>query len=200
MDNKLILKKILLIALKNEQPTTVSEIIKETSIKILGSKVVDLYIFTNKKFAEKILIKNAVEIKRALDIVENKKIKNIYINNKILDHLNLSELVGKKNIDTINLENFAKNKTNETSWEGQVENSIFSYETFVLNKKRVVLKFYNKFLKKEYEKEISTSIIKGKIYFLKRQKLIKMIKSLLELSYVPLDSDTKEIINLLKID
>gem|GEM_PF-2548266 len=68
-----------------------------------------------------------------------------------------------------------------------------------MNKKQVNLKFYNKILNKEFKKEINTSIIKNKLYFAKRRRLIKMIKSLLELSYTPLDNDTKKIINLLKI-
>jgi len=113
MNNKLILKKILLIALKNESPTTVNEIIKVTTIKMLGSKIIDLYFFTNKKFAEKIIIKNSQEIKNAVKMMHDKKIKNIYINNKLLNTLNLSELVGKNNIDTIDLDNFLQTKTNE---------------------------------------------------------------------------------------
>jgi|GEM_PF-2194513 len=113
MNNKLILKKILLIALKNESPTTVNEIIKVTTIKMLGSKIIDLYFFTNKKFAEKIIIKNSPEIKNAVKMMHDKKIKNIYINNKLLNTLNLSELVGKNNIDTIDLDNFLQTKTNE---------------------------------------------------------------------------------------
>lgn len=193
-------KKILEDALKKEEPITVVEIINYTSMKFLGSKTTDLYIFTKKTFINKILLSNIQNIKKSVETIEDRSVKNIYLNNKLINSLELKELKSKKNINTININSIKDKSLHEVSGENDIIESIFSYETTVGSKKKITLKFYNKFLVKEYSKEINTSITKGSRTFFARRKLVKKIKELLELKYEPSDNNTKEIVKLLHID
>lgn len=200
MNNAELTKETLFLALKNEENTTVNEVIKLTSFKLLGSVNVDLYIYTTKVFADKILRKNILNIKNAVFTIYSKKVRDVYLNNSLIDNSILVELSAKKDIETINADSVFHDKTNEISGENNIIKSIFSYETSLLNKKKITLKFYNKYLGKEYSQEINTSILKGITKYFKRKRLIKKIKSLLELKYKPNTNDTKELVELLHLN
>lgn len=192
------IEDILLEALKKEETIVKKEVINATSMKFLGSNSTDLYLFTQKNFVSKILKTNILNIKDAVLKIEKKNIRNIYLNNKLVSTFKLKELSSKKSIDTIDMESL-KNRNNDLSNETNIIESIFSYETLAINKKKIELKFFNKFLSKEYTIEIKTSLIKGIISFFPRKKLIKKIGKLLELKYEPSTNDTIEILKLLHI-
>lgn len=199
MSNKELINKTLDAALKNESLTTVSELKKVTSFKLLGSTNVDLYVFSTKKFVSRIIEKNILNIKDAVMVFYFKKVRNVYFNNNLIDNSILTELSAKTDIKTINADFNFDDFTNEISGENNIVESIFTYETSIMNKKKITMKFYNKYLEKEYKEEVNMSILKGGLKYFKRKKLIHDIKGLLELRYDPNTNDTKELVELLNL-
>ncbi len=192
---------VIRIALKSDDPIIVEEVVKYTSFKYLGTtNNVDLYIHTGKKFVESKIKSNILAIKDAIDEVEEKKVRDVYINN-IKFELELKELNSKNNnnIGLIDISSLTLDKTNEMSGENDIVEELFEYESSVLNKTKVTLYLYNSTLNKEYKQEILMSTVRNKLS-IKRKSLINEIKKLLSLKYEPHNNDTKEVIKLLGLN
>ncbi len=189
-------KKILDIALANEDPIVLMEVTNNTAIKYIGTNSIDLYINTSKTFAAKIIEKNILKIKEAVKEIDDKVVKDIYINN-IKYELNLKEIYRTDDkASLISLDSMTREVTNEMSGENDIIGDMFEYESSVLNKTKINLALYNKELGKEWKEEINTSVIRNK-FSMKRKSIIKQLQQFLDLKYEPSNNDTKEVIELL---
>ena len=199
MINKVLTKKILTKALSNIEAITLKEVIKGTSLKYLGINDVDLYIFTNKIFIEKVIINNILKIKTTILEIEKKRIRYIYLNN-IKRETSLKELTSKNTIGTIDMNSIKKELTNEVSGENDIVSETFEYESSILQKKKVTLVFYNKFLNREYKQTIDINLFSGISKKYKKRGLSNKINSLIKIGYKPTTNDTKEVMTLLELN
>ncbi len=188
--------EILSKALHNQNKTIIDEIAKVTAFKYLGTNNVDLYISTRAEFAEKKIRANLLAIKDAVKEIDNKIVRDVYINN-VKCEVELNELRSKHEIELIDLDSISDDKTNEMSGENNIVDQLFEYESSVLNKNKVLLHMYQKDMNKEWKEEINTSIVKSR-FSLKKRNLTKTLNRLISLKYVPNNNDTKEVIELLK--
>ncbi len=198
IDNVKHFERILISALPNEEALTLDEIIKWTNIKYIGISDVDVYIFTNKKFVEKIINKNLNKIKQAIKDIDNKSVRSIYLNGE-KQNFELKELDSKRTIDTINMDTIKSERTQEISGENDIIQETFKYDSSILNKKQVSLIFHNKELNETKRIRIKTNILNNKIYFIRRNKLKKNLSELLSLRFVPNTNDTQEVIKIFKL-
>lgn len=189
---------ILIKSLKTEGNITIKEVIKDSSFKILGETEVDLYIFTNKLFSQKIIIRNITNIKDTIHFEYKKSVRNVYINNKLLNQ-EIKELSTKNDINKLNANKLQETNTNEISGENDVLSSTFAYEKSVLNKRKVTLVFYNKKTNREDTFVIKTSSVYNPLLIVSRKLLVKKINNYLSMGYQPYSNDTKEIIELLHL-
>ncbi len=199
MLDKSLVEKILIKAIGMNSPITLEEVVKGTSMKYIGVTEVDVYIYTNKKFVERIINNNLFKIKQAIIEFDEKSIKDVYLNGN-MQNFNIKELNSKKTIATIDMSTIRKERTNEVSGENDIINETFHYESTVLNKKIVTLVFYNKELNKTKIMTINTRVLNNSIFTIARNKLRNNIKSLLELRFKPNNNDTKEVIDILNIN
>ena len=199
MINKVLTKKILTKALSNIEAITLKEVIKGTSLNYLGINDVDLYIFTNKIFIDKVITNNLLKIKTTILEIEKKRIRHIYLNN-IKRETSLKELTSKNTIGTIDMNSIKKELTNEVSGENDIVSETFEYESSILQKKKVTLVFYNKFLNREYKQTIDISLFSGISKKYKKRGLSNKINSLIKIGYKPTTNDTKEVMTLLELN
>ncbi len=193
------MEKILREALKKEEKIVIEEVIKSTSMKYIGSTNIELYVFTTKNFAEKIINKNILNIKEAVRKIDEKIVSDVYLNNKKIKIDAEIELTSKKTAVKIDLDSLRKEGTNETSGENDIIEEIFKYENSILNKKRIKISLYNKHLNKEFSKEINMNFFKNPLFKLSKRKLINQLNELLYLKYEPNNNDTKEFIEIMHI-
>lgn len=191
-------RDVLLKALSHEEPVTVAEVIRGTKFKYLGSSNVDLYVYTDKNYIDRIIKNNILRIKVAVNEIENKSVRDFYLNNKKLE-VNLDELRSKNNIETITLDSLKKERTNEISGENDIMSEMFTYESSVLNKRIINISLNNKELNKEFTLNINGNTLRNPFNFIKRKRISNKIKRLIELKYEPNNNDTKEIVELLHL-
>ncbi len=190
--------EILRKAFPNDSQTIIDEIAKCTKFKYIGTATnVDLHIHITKGFAEKKITGNLFAIKEAIEEIEDKNVRDVYINN-VKQEVQLGELNSQHQMGLIDLDTISLEKTNEMSGENNIVDDLFKYETSVLNKTKVTLFLYQKEINKEWKEEINTSIVKNKFSF-KRKALARTLRRLIDLRYEPNDNDTKEILELLEI-
>ncbi len=190
-------KDVIRKALEGEDPIVIEEVVKYTSFKYLGSSTdVDLYINTGKNYVETKVRVNVLAIKDAINELEGKTVRDVYINH-IKFEIKLKELNSKKNsIGLIDISSISNDKTNEFSGENDIVDELFEYESSVLSKSKVILHLHNAVLNREWIEEVQMSVVKNKLS-IKRKSLISKIRQLLDLKYEPNNNDTKEVIELL---
>lgn len=200
MENEITIDQILKKAFENLDPFIVNEIVKETTLSFLGSTNVDLYITVNKKYIEKRIRSNLVNIQRAITELGGKTVRDTYINQQKVE-ISIKELENKESIKTISVEDFKKERTAEISGENDiVKESGFKYDASILNKKVIAIEFHNKSMNKQYKVEINKTVLTNGINFIQRRKLVKKINWLLSLKYEPVNNDTQEVMDFLKIE
>ncbi len=182
-------------AFQNDDPIVVEEIAKDARLKYLGTTSIDLYVHTSKTYVAKKIEGNILAIKDAIFELENKNVRDVYINN-VKHELIINELNSKQDIGLINLKTLNIDKTNEMSGENDIVDELFEYEMSVLTKSKVMLHMYQKTMNREWKEEISMSLIRSRFSF-KKKTLVKRLKELISLKYEPNNNDTKEIIELL---
>ncbi len=182
-------------AFQNDDPIVVEEIAKDARLKYLGTTSIDLYVHTSKSYVAKKIEGNILAIKDAIFELENKNVRDVYINN-VKHELIINELNSKQDIGLINLKTLNIDKTNEMSGENDIVDELFEYEMSVLTKSKVMLHMYQKTMNREWKEEISMSLIRSRFSF-KKKTLVKRLKELISLKYEPNNNDTKEIIELL---
>lgn len=187
-------------AFKDYDPFIINEISREITIRFLGETNIDLYIVTTKKYIEKRVRNNLINIQEAINKLVGKTIRNIYVNQELIE-LNIEELKNKEIIKTININDFKREKTIEISGENDiVKESSFKYNASIFNRKKINIELHNRRSNKQYRTEISTSILTNPLGHFKKRKLVKEIKGLLQLNYEPTNNDTQEVIEYLNIN
>lgn len=181
-----------------DDPVVVEEIIKGSNYKIKGSLTLDLYVYTDKNFVAVKIKNNISKIKEAIQFLEDKTINEVYIDN-VKREVKIEKLHSKHDINILDLSSMDEYGSSELSGENDIVNELFEYEESVIEKNKVTLHMHQKEWKKEWKQEVSMSVIKNKLSF-KRRSISKKLKELTSLRYMPLNNDTKEVLNLLNID
>lgn len=184
-------------AFESEDPIIVNELIKDSNYKVKGNESLDLYIYTDKQYLVQKFKSNIINIREYTSKSEGKHINKIFINN-VKYEVKIEKLNSKHDINIIDINSLDVGSDNDLSGENDIISTLFEYEESVLQKQRVTLHLHQRESKKEFVQEINMSIVRSKFSF-KKNSLIKKLELLLSMRYVPINNDTKEVIEILKI-